>query len=195
MNEMLLRGCMLKNSNYVLGLVVYTGKESRIQMNAAKTPNKVGESSFSPIGCACLSFRLAGSTSTTTTPGVRLCDFHWLIACMCAIRRLLRPLPELPDHLHHHAAAGHVHLLRGRLLHMAQICGLPTLPAGHGCICGGELPEWPRLHPHPAHHLLDPLLLPRPHLPLRHPGNCKVLAGIVPSCNSPPCSFPLLGCQ
>lgn len=41
-NEMLLRGCMLKNSNYVLGLVVYTGKESRIQMNAAKTPSKVG---------------------------------------------------------------------------------------------------------------------------------------------------------
>ena len=45
MNEMLLRGCMLKNSNYVLGLVVYTGRESRIQMNAAKTPNKVGVSS------------------------------------------------------------------------------------------------------------------------------------------------------
>lgn len=44
-NEMLLRGCMLKNSNYVLGLVVYTGKESRIQMNAAATPNKVGEAS------------------------------------------------------------------------------------------------------------------------------------------------------
>ena len=42
MNEMLLRGCMLKNSNYVLGLVVYTGAESRIQMNAAKTPSKVG---------------------------------------------------------------------------------------------------------------------------------------------------------
>ena len=42
MNEMLLRGCMLKNSNYILGMVVYTGRESRIQMNAAKTPNKVG---------------------------------------------------------------------------------------------------------------------------------------------------------
>jgi len=42
MNEMLLRGCMLKNSRYILGLVVYTGPESRIQMNAAKTPNKVG---------------------------------------------------------------------------------------------------------------------------------------------------------
>ena len=48
MNEMLLRGCMLKNSNYVLGLVVYTGKESRIQMNAAATPNKVGEMLKSP---------------------------------------------------------------------------------------------------------------------------------------------------
>ena len=46
-NEMLLRGCMLKNSNYVLGLVVYTGKESRIQMNAAATPNKVGEALWS----------------------------------------------------------------------------------------------------------------------------------------------------
>ncbi len=42
-NEMLLRGCMLKNTGHILGLVVYTGKESRIQMNAAKTPLKVGE--------------------------------------------------------------------------------------------------------------------------------------------------------
>lgn len=42
MNEMLLRGCMLKNSGAILGLVVYTGRESRIQMNAARTPNKVG---------------------------------------------------------------------------------------------------------------------------------------------------------
>ncbi|KAL6774620.1 hypothetical protein ACKKBG_A25695 [Auxenochlorella protothecoides x Auxenochlorella symbiontica] len=42
MNEMLLRGCMLKNSGSILGLVVYTGRESRIQMNAARTPNKVG---------------------------------------------------------------------------------------------------------------------------------------------------------
>lgn len=43
MNEMLLRGCMLKNSKAIAGLVVYTGKETRIQMNAAKTPLKVGE--------------------------------------------------------------------------------------------------------------------------------------------------------
>lgn len=43
MNEMLLRGCTLRNTGHVLGLVVYTGDDSRIQMNAAKTPNKVGE--------------------------------------------------------------------------------------------------------------------------------------------------------
>lgn len=42
MNEVLLRGCMLKNSKAIAGLVVYTGKETRIQMNAAKTPLKVG---------------------------------------------------------------------------------------------------------------------------------------------------------
>ena len=41
-NEVLLRGCLLKNTGHVLGLVVYTGKESRIQMNAAATPSKVG---------------------------------------------------------------------------------------------------------------------------------------------------------
>jgi len=41
-NEVLLRGCLLKNTGHVFGLVVYTGKESRIQMNAAATPSKVG---------------------------------------------------------------------------------------------------------------------------------------------------------
>ncbi len=42
MNEMLLRGCVLANSKQVAGLVVYTGKETRIQKNSAKTPLKVG---------------------------------------------------------------------------------------------------------------------------------------------------------
>jgi len=54
MNEMLLRGCMLKNSRSVLGLVVYTGPESRIQMNAAKTPLKIG-------ACTHMSGRLPGT--------------------------------------------------------------------------------------------------------------------------------------
>jgi len=42
MNEMLLRGCMLKNSGFVLGLVLYTGRESRIQMNNRSVPFKLG---------------------------------------------------------------------------------------------------------------------------------------------------------
>ena len=42
MNEILLRGCTLKNSGFVVGLVVYTGPESRIQMNAAEPPRKQG---------------------------------------------------------------------------------------------------------------------------------------------------------
>jgi len=42
MNEMLLRGCTLKNSTEIVGLVVYTGKQTRIQMNSTKTPSKIG---------------------------------------------------------------------------------------------------------------------------------------------------------
>lgn len=42
MNEMMLRGCMLKNSGEIVGLVVYTGKQTRIQMNSTKTPLKIG---------------------------------------------------------------------------------------------------------------------------------------------------------
>ncbi|BDA48078.1 probable phospholipid-transporting ATPase 7 [Coccomyxa sp. Obi] len=41
-NEILLRGCTLKNSGCAHGVVVYTGPESRIQMNAAEPPRKVG---------------------------------------------------------------------------------------------------------------------------------------------------------
>lgn len=44
MNEMLLRGCTLKNTGHILGLAIYTGNETRIQKNSAKTPNKIGGS-------------------------------------------------------------------------------------------------------------------------------------------------------
>jgi hypothetical protein len=42
MSQLLLRGCMLKNSRHVLGAVVYTGDDSRIQQNAAAPPRKIG---------------------------------------------------------------------------------------------------------------------------------------------------------
>lgn len=49
MNGMLLRGTTLKNSGRIVGLVVYTGKESRIQMNAAPPPRKRGAPTGSTV--------------------------------------------------------------------------------------------------------------------------------------------------
>ncbi len=46
MGEMLLRGTKLKNSGYTFGLVVYTGKETRIFMNNSETPMKSGSMEY-----------------------------------------------------------------------------------------------------------------------------------------------------
>lgn len=43
MDEILLRGCTLKNSKTVQGLVIYTGPETRIQQNSAAPPRKLGK--------------------------------------------------------------------------------------------------------------------------------------------------------
>ncbi|KAI9179525.1 phospholipid transporting ATPase [Blastocladiella emersonii ATCC 22665] len=40
MNSVLLRGCVVRNSEWVIGLVIYTGSESKIQLNAGATPSK-----------------------------------------------------------------------------------------------------------------------------------------------------------
>ena len=37
----LLRGCTLRNIEYVQGIVVYIGKEAKIMLNAKKAPKKV----------------------------------------------------------------------------------------------------------------------------------------------------------
>ena len=42
MSQLLLRGCKLKNSRHVLGMVVYTGDDTRIQQNSAAAPRKIG---------------------------------------------------------------------------------------------------------------------------------------------------------
>ncbi|RMD43517.1 hypothetical protein DV735_g1625, partial [Chaetothyriales sp. CBS 134920] len=39
-NNMLLRGCSLKNTEWVLGVVVFTGSESKIMLNSGITPSK-----------------------------------------------------------------------------------------------------------------------------------------------------------
>ncbi|CAI2370023.1 unnamed protein product [Moneuplotes crassus] len=40
-NNILLRGCLLRNTEFVLGVVVYMGKETKIMKNAKKAPRKV----------------------------------------------------------------------------------------------------------------------------------------------------------
>ncbi|KAL1408534.1 phospholipid transporting ATPase [Vanrija albida] len=39
-NEMLLRGCTVRNTKWVIGLVVYTGADTKIMMNGGDTPSK-----------------------------------------------------------------------------------------------------------------------------------------------------------
>ena len=39
-NNLLLRGCSLKNTEWVLGVVVFTGLQTKIMLNAGETPSK-----------------------------------------------------------------------------------------------------------------------------------------------------------
>ncbi|KAG6829409.1 hypothetical protein H0H92_004611 [Tricholoma furcatifolium] len=39
-NELLLRGCTLRNTNWVIGLVVFTGADTKIMLNGGDTPSK-----------------------------------------------------------------------------------------------------------------------------------------------------------
>ncbi|KAI0635354.1 phospholipid-translocating P-type ATPase [Trametes polyzona] len=39
-NELLLRGCTLRNTTWVIGLVVFTGADSKIMLNGGETPSK-----------------------------------------------------------------------------------------------------------------------------------------------------------
>ncbi|KAI9057700.1 phospholipid-translocating P-type ATPase [Trametes sanguinea] len=39
-NELLLRGCTLRNTSWVIGLVVFTGADSKIMLNGGETPSK-----------------------------------------------------------------------------------------------------------------------------------------------------------
>ncbi|KAG1255881.1 hypothetical protein G6F68_010046 [Rhizopus microsporus] len=39
-NNLLLRGCVLRNTKWVIGIVVYTGSETKIMLNSGRTPSK-----------------------------------------------------------------------------------------------------------------------------------------------------------
>ena len=38
--NVLLRGSQLRNTEYVYGIVIYTGHDSKVMMNASETPSK-----------------------------------------------------------------------------------------------------------------------------------------------------------
>lgn len=69
-NNLLLRGCQLKNTEFVYGLVVYTGAETKIVLNSKKPPSKQSNlfkkmnrmlyTVFAFLGVICISFA-AGS--------------------------------------------------------------------------------------------------------------------------------------
>ena len=90
MSEMLLRGTLLKNSNYVIGLVVYTGKETRIQKNAARVPLKVGSfDRFLNIQIAILiSVQVERHASRKRRKGAcrRCCVFSWRLEATVGAR-------------------------------------------------------------------------------------------------------------
>lgn len=39
-NNLLLRGCILRNTKWVIGIIVYTGDETKIMLNSGRTPSK-----------------------------------------------------------------------------------------------------------------------------------------------------------
>lgn len=41
LKTLLLRGCTLRNTEFCIGIAIYTGHESKIMMNAKKPPTKV----------------------------------------------------------------------------------------------------------------------------------------------------------
>ncbi|KXN91577.1 Phospholipid-transporting ATPase DNF1 [Leucoagaricus sp. SymC.cos] len=57
-NELLLRGCALRNTNWVIGLVVFTGSDTKIMLNGGDTPSKRSkiekETNFNVIVNFCL---------------------------------------------------------------------------------------------------------------------------------------------
>ncbi|KAH3668933.1 hypothetical protein OGAPHI_002688 [Ogataea philodendri] len=57
-NNMLLRGCTLRNTKWVVGLVVFTGDDTKIMMNAGVTPTKRSRISRELNLCVLLNFVL-----------------------------------------------------------------------------------------------------------------------------------------
>jgi phospholipid-translocating ATPase len=70
-NGILLRGCVLRNTKYVIGVVAFTGPDTKIMLNSGETPSKRSRVdkqinphillNFSVLSCLCLVCACAGA--------------------------------------------------------------------------------------------------------------------------------------
>ena len=42
-DQVILKGCILRNTNFVYGVAIYTGHETKVMMNSAKPRYKISE--------------------------------------------------------------------------------------------------------------------------------------------------------
>jgi len=91
-NELLLRGCALRNTSWVIGVVVYTGADTKIQLNQGETPSKRSkiEKESNYYGSS-VSRRLADVSGALqlSHPGrdlLGVCDWRWHL--LLAIRHV-----------------------------------------------------------------------------------------------------------
>ncbi|CAM9776695.1 unnamed protein product [Choristocarpus tenellus] len=85
-NNLLLRGCQLRNTDWVCGAVVYAGRETKIQMNAGNPPMKTSALKSSmdretlrvlAIQALCCLVAGVGASIWVATPAVKGMDFLW----------------------------------------------------------------------------------------------------------------------
>ncbi|KAJ7028850.1 phospholipid-transporting ATPase 1 [Mycena alexandri] len=84
-NELLLRGCALRNTAWVVGLVVFTGADTKIMLNGGETPSK-----RSKVGCSLLLLLVPIERETNFNVAV---NFGVLLA-MCVIDAIFSGLED-----------------------------------------------------------------------------------------------------
>jgi phospholipid-translocating ATPase len=86
-NEMLLRGCTLRNTKWIIGLVLFTGADTKIMLNGGDTPSKRSKieketnfnvaMNFVLLMVLCLVTALLRESSLTIAR--RQADYRWLL--------------------------------------------------------------------------------------------------------------------
>jgi magnesium-transporting ATPase (P-type) len=74
-NNMLLRGCILRNTRWCYGLVIFAGRDTKLMMNSGKA--KFKRTSLDKfLNVLIIGVRLAGSIAACTHDSFRL-SFSW----------------------------------------------------------------------------------------------------------------------